>query len=391
MRALLSTVAAVVLLVGSWLAGRSRNGGIPGAGALAPGGGPLGRFVAKHPWWTAAVVAALLTIVAAFTVVSGLVPIKASSGHWPITAWFLDFAKIRSVSTHSFGIDPPMLDDEALLLRGAAHYENGCSPCHGRPGTGIPPVMAAMTPPPPELTERQISRWKPGELFSIVKHGIKLTGMPAWPAQQRDDEVWAVVAFLLTLPHLDATQYHELAYGAATDAPDAAPALPIAGSQPPPRAVRDVCWRCHGVDGNGRGEGAANLNDEAMREVAQYYERLPQRAPDPPDDASAIERGDAIAVRGVPDREIPACAECHGPSERPKNPAYPVLAGQPARYLTSQLQLLQQRRRGGSPYVNLMHVFVDRLDEEQIRAVTWYYSSLRSSPAALAGDGRAAP
>jgi cytochrome c553 len=335
----------------------------------------------------------------------------------------LDFAKIRSVSTHSFGIDPPTLDDEALLLRGAAHYENGCYPCHGKPGTGIPHVMAAMTPPPPELTSRLISRWTPEELFSIVKHGIKLTGMPAWPAQQRDDEVWAVVAFLLTLPRLDATQYHELAYGAATDASNAAPALPIAGSQPPPRAVRDVCWRCHGVDGNGRGEGAfprlagqrsaymyeslrafaerrrfsgimsgiaANLNDEAMREVAQYYERLPQRAPDPPDDVSAIERGHAIAVRGVPDREIPACAECHGPSERPKNPAYPALAGQPARYLSSQLQLLQQRRRGGSPYVNLMHVFVDRLEEEQIRAVTRYYSSLRSSPAALAGDGLAA-
>jgi cytochrome c553 len=46
--------------------------------------------------------------------------------------------------------------------------------------------------------------------------------------------------------------------------------------------------------------------------------------------------------------------------------------------------------RGGSPYVNLMHVFVDRLEEAQIRAVTRYYSSLRSSPAALAGDGRAA-
>jgi cytochrome c553 len=267
-------------------------------------------------------------------------------------------------------------------------------------------VMAAMTPSPPELAER-LSRWAPEELFSIVKHGLKFTGMPAWPVQQRDDEVWAVVSFLRTMPELDSTEYRRLAYGEAAIPPDTSPNLPAAGDAPAPRAVRDMCWRCHGVDGTGRGPGAfpslagqrsaylyaslrafrdgtrfsgvmttvaATLSDQTMREIAAYYERLTPRFAGPTEDASAA--GAAIAARGIPDRDIPACAECHGPSAVPKNAAYPRLAGQHVRYLTSQLELLKEGRRGGSPNVNLMQVFVHRLRHEEIRDVTRYYAEL---------------
>jgi cytochrome c553 len=335
-------------------------------------------------------------------VISGVVPIKASSGHWTITAAILDLAKVRSVKTHSVGIRPPFsLDDPDLILRGAGHYESGCYPCHGRPGSRIPVVMAAMTPPPPDLMPR-ISRWRPQDLFSIVKHGIKFTGMPAWPAQQRDDEVWAVVAFLRRMPQLDGAAYRALVFDRA-DATSAAP-----------RAVLEICSRCHGVDGAGRGSGAfpslagqraaylhgslrafsnrrrfsgimgtiaGTLDDQTMREAAAYYEGLSARPAGEANDASARARGQSIAAAGIPDRDIPACAECHGPARTPKNPAYPVLAGQHARYLALQLELLQQRRRGGSGFENLMHVFVDRLRAEEIRDVTTYYSSLHNSAA----------
>lgn len=87
-------------------------------------------------------------------------------------------------------------------------------------------------------------------------------------------------------------------------------------------------------------------------------------------------------MRGVPDRDIPACVECHGPAATPKNPAYPVLGGQYADYLVLQLELLKDRRRGGSPYVRLMHAFVDRLTPDQIREVTQYFAS-STGPGAL--------
>ncbi len=399
MTTLVRAVAALGLVLVAWLIGGSRN-------REDVGRGPIVGLAVRHPWLMAGAVAIGAMVVAAVMVISGVVPIKASSGHWRITAAVLDFAKTRSVSTHAWGIDVPRLDDEALVLRGAGHYETGCLPCHGGPGRGLPPVMAAMTPPPPELTDR-LTRWAPEELFSIVKHGIKFTGMPAWPAQQRDDEVWAMVAFLRRIPQLDAEAYRRLAYGDAEQVSDASPNLPVTGSRPPPIAVRNVCARCHALDGTGRGPGAfpslagqraeylyaslrafanrnrfsgimsgiaANLDDETMRAAAAYYAGLSPRAGERSDGPSVV-RGAAIGSRGVPDRDIPACVECHGPTERPKNPAYPRLAGQHARYLTQQLQLLQQRRRGGSANVTLMHVFVDRLRPDEIRDVTLYYGS----------------
>lgn len=398
-------LAAIATLVLGWFLIASRSRADTGVAPMDPPNRGIVRFVVNHPWWTAAGIGTVLAAGAVVVVLSGVMPIKASSGHWPITARFLDFAKVRSVSTHSLRIHPPPLDDEGLLLKGAAHYDVGCYPCHGRPGAGVPPVMAAMTPPPPDLTGT-LSRWNPRELFSIVKHGIKFTGMPAWPEQQRDDEVWAVVSFLRRMPELDATEYRRLAYGETGASEGTPPTLPMAGSLPPPHAVRQTCWRCHGIDGTGRGPGvfpslagqrsgylyaslrafrdrsrfsgvmssvASPLSDEAMRQIAEYYEALPSR---PPASLETSDAGAAIATQGIADRDIPPCAECHGPSAHPKSPAYPRLAGQHVRYLISQLELLQERRRGGSPNVNLMQEFVHRLRQEEIRDVTRYYATL---------------
>ena len=44
-----------------------------------------------------------------------------------------------------------------------------------------------------------------------------------------------------------------------------------------------------------------------------------------------------------------------------------------------QLQLMKERRRGGSEYVHLMHAFVDRLTARQIEDVTSYFASLPPS------------
>ena len=399
MKTALHLVAAFLVLAIDWLTGASRAESTPRA--------PLVRVVVKHPWMTAGAAATFLAVGAAMVVVSGIVPIGASSGHWPITERLLDFAKVQSVKTHSLRVpSPPPLDDHAVIVRGAAHYAVGCEPCHGSPDVPVPPVMAAMTPPPPALTGERLTRWKPKHLFSIVKHGIKFTGMPAWPVPQRDDEVWAVVAFLVRMPTMGGAEYRRLAHRDPADTSLAQ--LPSAGTLQPPQAVREVCWRCHGADGTGGQDGAfpslagqraaylhdalrafaartrfsgtmseiaARLDAAEIQEIAGYYEQLASRMPTPSRDSSALARGGTIATGGVPDRRIPACVECHGPADVPKNPGYPRLAGQHARYVRQQLELLKQRRRGGSARVNLMHAVVDHLDVTDIQDVALYYAS----------------
>jgi len=336
---------------------------------------------------------------------SGLIPIKASSGHWAITEWMLHFSMKRSIATHTLGEELPPLNDPALILRGAGHYEGGCRPCHGAPGTLTPRIARAMLPPPPELTHAA-SKWQPEELFYIVKHGIKFTGMPAWPNQKRDDEVRAVVAFMLAMPELNATAYQQLVYG-PVPVQDNAPAL--AGLTARAQRTLEGCARCHGAHGDGRENSAfpklsgqragymeaaltsyaddrrmsgimqpiaAALDVEQRRELASYYARA-QRATPPPSSESAerISRGREIALRGIPARRVAACKSCHGPKPDKDNPKYPLLTGQYADYLLLQLQLFQRGERGGSENHHLMLKVAPRLELEQMRDVAAYYSA----------------
>ena len=333
---------------------------------------------------------------------SGIIPIKASSGHWAITSWFLQFSKQRSVATHTLGMETPPLDVASLVLSGAGAYENNCRGCHGSPSLQSPRVAQAMLPRPPYLPHT-IPGWESNELFYIVKHGIKFTGMPAWPSHQRDDEVWAMVAFLRKFPELDAEAYDNLVNG---EVPASIQVLP----DTMPRAIVESCARCHGKEGFGRGVGAfprlarqnleylysslqayrrgerhsgvmgpiaAALNDQEIQEISRYYADSTSVSPFPLlQQSSAVERGESIARQGIPSQRVPPCAECHGPAESRRNPAYPKIAGQYAEYLKLQLELFKKGSRGGTAYSHLMIRVAGAMTPEQINDATLYYASL---------------
>jgi cytochrome c553 len=344
----------------------------------------------------AALAGAALGLAAAIVVAAGGIPITASSGHWRATAWMLDFTKRRSVDTHSFFIVTPPLDDPALVIKGAGHYELGCAPCHGSPLAPRPRIVMGMTPHPPFVPER-IRRWLARELFYIVKHGMKFTGMPAWPSQSRDDEVWAMVAFLRALPALDGEGYRRLVWG------------------PPGRPGGDAliarCAGCHGADGLGREEAAfprlagqsanylvlalqayarqsrhsgvmgpiaAGLGEGEVRAAASHFAGLPVSPPQAVVDQAALARGAEIATRGIPQQDVPACVKCHAPASGLRNPNYPVLAGQFGEYIELQLELFAAGRRGGSAYAEIMRPIASRLNAEQMREVALYFASARS-------------
>jgi cytochrome c553 len=368
----------------------------------------------QHRWFKIAALLAGLAIGGLLVVASGIVPIKASSGHWPITAWFLHFAMRRSVVTHTLGLQAPALDAPRLVLQGAGHYETGCRPCHGSPQRPPPEIVQHMTPHPPYLPPR-VSAWDPEELFYIVKHGVKFTGMPAWPAQQRDDEVWAMVAFLRMLPDLQAEDYQRLVHGEPRTTGDASGRGSLE-LEHVPSAVTASCGRCHGIGGRERGAGAfprlagqrsaylyaalqayargerqsgimapiaAGLSPEEMHELALYYGNLQEPSSPslsmPQASKAASERGKAIASHGIPSQRVPACVACHGPGATRRNPFYPVLAGQHADYLALQLELFNKGHRGGSAYAHLMRPVATRLTYAQMRDVALYYAAL--SPA----------
>jgi cytochrome c553 len=351
-------------------------------------------------WWRLLILAALGLLGGLLFAWSGLFNVGASTGHWAITDWFLHYAMRQSVETHSMGIEAPPLDDPALVHRGAGHYASGCAPCHGAPGQPRSQVALAMTPPPPFLPEK-IPVWQPNELFWIVRHGVKFTGMPAWAALERTDEVWSMVAFLLQLPDLQPDEYRALALGELADGQAAAG---LAGLADPFEPVLAECSRCHGRDGKGRGVGAfpklsgqseayllaslqayaegrrhsgimqpaaVPLSHAQMRRLAAHYAEAGSLGADP---AGRDGQGEAIARRGVPKDGVPACVSCHEPAGA-GYPAYPALRGQTADYLAQQLRLFRAGSRGGTAYAHIMATIARRLSDAQIDAVAAYFGT----------------
>lgn len=330
---------------------------------------------------------------------SGIYNVAASRGHWPMVEWLLRFGMENSVETHALGIVAPRLDDPDLVRLGAAHFLGGCASCHGAPGA--PPGTAArhMLPPPPDLRSR-IGRWSDPELFWIVKHGIKYTGMPSWPAQERDDEVWAAVAFLRVLPGLDAARYRTLAWGDVSDEPEDGAEVALAGGG---AGAIVACARCHGAEGRSpesrlvprlhgqpaemllqalrdfavgeRSSGvmqpvASALTDRAAIEVARYYAGLPPL----PRQGVPVEAGRALATEGNATAEIPACRSCH---DRDALSIYPRLAGQSARYLENRLRVMRSATRERTATQQIMMPIARRLTDRQIVELSAHFASLQ--------------
>ncbi len=325
--------------------------------------------------WKRALAAAIALSIAAMTIAwSGVINIGASTGHWAITDWFLHWAMRNSVRTQAMlTVDEPAAD-QAGLISAAGHYAVTCAVCHGAPGESPSPVMQASTPAPPDLAVTA-NTWSDRQLFWIIKHGVKFTPMPAWPALDRDDEIRRMVAFVRRLPDMTPEEYRELAYGSGH----------ISGGRPIRfKQVLSDCQRCHADDGRDQPDipvlagqkseyllaaldafasgtrtsgvmsvAASRVDPAVMRELADHYASLPGlsdspmtvTADDPPPDvaATAIDIDPAVADKwaarivshGLPEVNLPACSNCHASGKRPR---YPILAGQKPEYLAGRLR-----------------------------------------------------
>ena len=135
--------------------------------------------------------------------------VASTTPHWPVTTWLLETARTRSIKAQAAGIAvPPRLNDPAKVLIGVEHYAAHCAVCHGAPGVPKGDIARGLYPPPPDLA-KAAPLYAPAELFWILKHGVKMTGMPAWN-DHSDDELWATVGFLEKLPGMSEEDYAKL-------------------------------------------------------------------------------------------------------------------------------------------------------------------------------------
>jgi mono/diheme cytochrome c family protein len=155
---------------------------------------------------------AVLAAAAAGVVYSGLINVAADDPQWPVTTRLLESVRERSIAARARGNVVPNLRDGELIESGASHYDSMCAGCHLAPGVDQTDLRAGLNPTPPDLARRASAR-AAAEKFWIIKHGVKMTGMPAWGRTHDDDSIWAIVAFLDQLPLLDQNRYRTLVDG----------------------------------------------------------------------------------------------------------------------------------------------------------------------------------
>jgi len=151
----------------------------------------------------------LAAVVAAAFIYSGIFNVAATDPHWTATRWMFEQARIRSIRTHASGIVMPKgYDTDDKLVGAVGHFSEHCAICHGGPGIKRNDIGEGMYPKPPDLTNVS-ARYAPGELFWILKNGIKMTGMPSM-ASDGDEMLWATVALLQKLPRLSPEEFNDL-------------------------------------------------------------------------------------------------------------------------------------------------------------------------------------
>jgi mono/diheme cytochrome c family protein len=97
-------------------------------------------------------------------------------------------------------IQNPLSPTPLAVAEARDHFADHCAVCHANTGSGDTMINAGLYPPAPDMRKEDTQQLSDGELFYIIKNGIRFTGMPGWGGE--DEENWKLVLFIRHLPEL---------------------------------------------------------------------------------------------------------------------------------------------------------------------------------------------
>lgn len=163
----------------------------------------------KHALVTLGIVVVLGAFGAAGVIFSGLFNVAATVRDSPPLNWLLVTVREGSIKRNSRNIQVPPPAGAQQIESGFRIYREDCVMCHTPVGRKATPMAIGFNPQAPGFGE-DADDMTPAGLFWVTKNGIRFTGMPAWGPSRSDQELWDVVAFLMTLPKMSAADYDAL-------------------------------------------------------------------------------------------------------------------------------------------------------------------------------------
>jgi mono/diheme cytochrome c family protein len=154
---------------------------------------------------------ALGAIGAGLFIESGYYNIGADDHHTKIVLAVIEQLRERSIGARTSTIDLRYVEDPARVAAGAEHYAALCAGCHLAPGVTKSDIRPGLYPHPPNLAQEDLRDGR--RAFWIIKHGIKMSAMPAWGKTLDDAAIWDVVSFVRKMPVMTPETYQQLSQG----------------------------------------------------------------------------------------------------------------------------------------------------------------------------------
>jgi mono/diheme cytochrome c family protein len=168
----------------------------------------------KHHIVALVTLSSVLTIGAGVFVYSGLYNIGADDYHTKPVFMVLQTLRDHSIQHRSKDLIVPNLEDPQLILKGAGQYAAMCTSCHLAPGMHDSEIRPGLYPQPPNLSQQHFDAKAE---FWVIKHGLKMSAMPAWGGSHDDATIWSMVAFLQKMPNMTPQQYKDMIAKAPPD------------------------------------------------------------------------------------------------------------------------------------------------------------------------------
>ncbi|URD62038.1 cytochrome c [Sphingomonas sp. KRR8] len=163
--------------------------------------------------------ALFLILMAAFGgifIYAGIYNIGADAPHSQLVYGLLRQLRERAIARQSSDIVAPKdLATPARIEAGAGLYQEMCTSCHLGPGVEPSELSQGLYPAAPNLTTTAAR--SAAQQFWIIKHGVKLSAMPAWGKTHNDELIWDMVAFIRQLPKMSPKQYRAAIASAPAD------------------------------------------------------------------------------------------------------------------------------------------------------------------------------
>lgn len=106
----------------------------------------------------------------------------------------------------------PVALSPGVLADGMNHFADHCASCHANNGSGDTEMGKGFYPPAPDMRLPATQELSDGELFHVIEHGIRFTGMPAWGTgtDAGEESSWRLVHFLRHLPELTGAELEQM-------------------------------------------------------------------------------------------------------------------------------------------------------------------------------------